>query len=89
MNKPCEHENFSATVKVNRLLDVPAFSADVTIHCDQCYEQFKFIGCKQGLSPTEPRVSYDEAEIHLPIRPSSSDLDFGSGMTGFSIRIVQ
>lgn len=87
-DRACSHENFQAVVEVNRLGDpVEAFIADVRITCLDCDEKFRFNGVKAGLSPTEPRVSVDETELHLPIRPASSDPDFGLGIPGFSIRM--
>lgn len=34
--KKCPHENFHATVEVNRLSDSGRFSADVRINCSEC-----------------------------------------------------
>jgi hypothetical protein len=83
----CEHENFEARVAVNRLTDIPAFIADLTIKCSGCGEKFRFTGVKAGYSPAQPMCSADETELCIPIRPASADPDFGLGMPGFAIRV--
>lgn len=87
----CEHENFGAQVEVNRLTKnegdpVEGYSANLTIWCKDCKEKFRFIGVKAGLLPTQPMCSIAEDELHIPIRPASSDPDFGLGIPGFSVR---
>ena len=65
----CLHEQFAANVAVNRLEDVGLFSADITIRCAQCGEDFGFVGLEAGYSPTEPRVSIDGLTLIAPIEP--------------------
>lgn len=90
-DKPCPHEDFSATVEVNRLTGdgdgtVPhAFSADIRVNCTQCGEPFRWIGVQAGLSGSKPMCSVDETELHAPLRPASSDPDFGLGIPGFAV----
>jgi hypothetical protein len=38
-----------------------------------------------GLNPRRPMVSPDETELRAPLRPASSDPDFGMGLPGFAI----
>ena len=92
LDKPCPHNNFDATVEVNRLCDKPdgpvnAYAADIRIRCRDCDEPFRFIGVPAGLRPNRPTCSVDETELHTPIRPASSDPDFGLGIPGFAIRM--
>lgn len=92
-DKACPHLTFEARVAVNRLLKegskeevVEGYSADIKISCIDCDEPFRFIGVPAGLNPTKPTCSADETELHAPIRPASSDPDFGLGLPGFAIR---
>lgn len=88
-DRACPHETFDADVAVNRLLGddgaVTAFMADVRIRCVDCDEPFRFRGLRAGLNPARPACSVDESEVHLPIRPASSDPDFGLGIPGYAI----
>lgn len=93
-DRPCPHENFDAVVAVNRLQAgdggaVEAFSADIKVNCRDCGEPFRWIGAPAGLLPTQPCVSVDETELRAPLRPASSDPDFGLGIPGFAIRQVR
>lgn len=88
-DKPCPHEDFDATVEVNRLTSEPdgpvtAYFADIRVRCAQCGEPFRWIGVPAGLKPDRPMVSVDEAELHAPMRPASADPDFGLGIPGFA-----
>lgn len=90
-DKACPHEDFEARVEINRLHasdtdTVPnAFSADITVNCAGCGERFRWIGVPAGLSGGHPTVSVDEFTLHAPLRPASSDPDFGLGIPGFAI----
>jgi hypothetical protein len=89
-DKPCPHENFDALVDVVRLTpdgeqDVYAYSAGIRIRCRDCDEPFRFIGVQAGLRPDRPMCSVDETELRAPIRPASSDPDFGLGIPGFAV----
>jgi hypothetical protein len=77
-DRACPHENFACVVEVNRLCateggPVDAYSADIRVRCADCDEPFRWIGPAAGLSP---------------LRPASSDPDFGLGIPGFAIRQV-
>jgi hypothetical protein len=90
-DRACDHEDFEATVEVNRHVDDPpvvkAYIADLRISCAVCGEPFRFNGVQAGLSPAKPMVSVNEQELHIPIRPASADPDFGlSGVPGFAVR---
>lgn len=67
----CEHEEFDAHVEVNRLEDIGAFAADVTIRCRQCQTPFQFLGLPQGIGFTVATCSADSLEARLPIAPRS------------------
>jgi len=94
LDRPCPHEHFAADVAVNRIgEDDPGndtglpnhYSADVRVRCVDCGEPFRWIGVPAGLSPHQPMCSVDETELRAPIRPASSDPDFGLGIPGFAI----
>lgn len=90
-DRPCPHPDFTASVAVNRLTDdgqVTAYIADITVNCVVCYEPFRWIGVPAGLSGRHPTVSVTETELRAPLRPASSDPDFGLGIPGFAIRQV-
>jgi hypothetical protein len=91
-DRACEHLDFSATVDVNRLgtgetVDgMPrGYMADIRVSCADCGEAFRWVGVPAGLSFSHPTVSIDEAELRAPLRPASSDPDFGLGIPGFAI----
>lgn len=91
-DRPCEHVNFDAIVKVIRLQDseegpVVGFTAEVNVNCVECEEPFVWIGCNPGLSPRGPRVSVDRRELRVPLKPASANLDFGMGLPGFDIKV--
>ncbi len=92
-DRPCPHENFAATVEVNRIGTgdstdgtPAAYMADIRVRCSNCDEPFRWTGVPAGLSYAHPMVSVDETELHAPMRPASADPDFGMGLPGFSIR---
>jgi len=90
-DRPCPHEDFTADVEVNRLLaregdTVPgAFTADIRVSCSACGEPFRWIGVQAGLKPDRPMCSPDETVLRAPLRPASSDPDFGLGIPGFAV----
>lgn len=90
-DRACAHEDFAAFVEVARIAasdddpTIVGFAAEVRIHCVQCDEPFRFIGVPAGMLPNRPTCSVDEAELRAPIRPASSDSDFGLGIPGFAV----
>lgn len=94
-DRPCLHLNFHADVNVGRIepddTGLPkGFIAEITVQCapppDGCGEPFRFTGLGAGLSFAHPTVSVDEKTLNAPIRPASSDPDFGLGLPGYAIR---
>ena len=68
----CQHEQFGATVNVNRIThegEPLRFAADVKIRCNQCGEPFRFLGVDSGLSFERPMTSIDGLELRAPIEP--------------------
>lgn len=91
-DRACPHENFAASVGVNRLTEsdepgaaVTAYIADIRASCADCGEPFRWIGVPCGVMPGQPMCSVDETELHAPMRPASSDPDFGLGIPGFAL----
>ena len=94
LDRSCEHEEFAAFVDVARLSDddggpINGYSANIRIDCARCGERFRFVGVPAGLSFSKPTCSVDEGELHVPIRPASSDPDFGMGIPGFALRFTE
>lgn len=94
-DRACPHEDFAAFVDVARIAKddddpaIVAFTAEVRIRCAACDEAFRFIGMPAGMLPNRPACSPNEEEARLPIRPASSDPDFGLGIPGFSVRYTE
>jgi hypothetical protein len=71
----CDHRNFKAEVQVGRLTDsndeskVTGYTADIQIHCADCFMPFQFIGVPGGYSPSQPMVNFDSTELRAPIKP--------------------
>jgi len=91
-DRACPHERFCADADINRLTskdepdaEVTGYTASIRVWCADCGERFRWIGVPAGLSPREPMVSVDETELRAPLRPASSDPDFGLGLPGFAI----
>jgi hypothetical protein len=90
-DKPCLHEDFTASVEVSRLLsrdgalEPAAFTADISVRCAHCGEPFRWIGVQAGLKPDRPMCSVDETVLRAPLRPASADPDFGLGIPGFAV----
>lgn len=89
-DRACEHPDFAAHVEVNRLTSteggpVTGYTADIKVNCIECGEPFRWTGLQAGASPRRPMCSVDETELRAPLRPASSDPDFGIGLPGFAI----
>jgi len=90
LDRPCPHADFAVFANVVRLAEreggpVTAFVAELRVDCAQCGEHFRWIGVPAGHRGDRPMVSVDEFELRAPIRPASSDPDFGLGIPGFAI----
>lgn len=72
----CEHEDFRATVAVNRLGDeggpVRNYIADITVSCARCGLPFHFVGVPAGLSFYRPMVNVGATELRAPIAPGEA-----------------
>ncbi len=88
---PCPHEDFEASVEVNRLTaadddpTVIGYSADISVRCAACHEPFRWTGLRAGFSPKEPMCNVDETVMSAPLRPAAADPDFGLGLPGYAI----
>jgi hypothetical protein len=68
----CAHEEFDASVEVQRLTDggaVRNFLADITVRCARCGVPFHFVGLECGLSFKHPMASVGSTTLHAPIAP--------------------
>ena len=74
----CEHEEFRATVAVNRLGDdggpIRNYVADITVNCAQCGLPFHFVGVEAGMSFMRPMASVGATELRAPIAPGEGPL---------------
>ncbi len=90
-DRACPHEHFGANVEVNRLTnadgEVTGYATDSRVWCADCTEPFRWIGLRAGMTPRQPMCSVDETELRAPIRPASSDPDYGLGIPGFAIGV--
>ncbi len=91
-DRPCEHPDFLATVEVVRLKKtdegpVTGYIAEVQVRCAVCDEPFRWIVTDHGMSLREPLASVDEITLNAPLRPASSDDDFGMGLPGFRVHL--
>lgn len=64
---------------------IVAYSAVARVWCADCGEPFRWTGLQAGLMRDRPMVSPDETELRAPLRPASSDPDFGMGLPGFAV----
>lgn len=96
-DRACPHPQFEAVVTVNRIgpdeNGIPqGYIAEITVNCAPppagCGEPFRFTGAPAGVSFNHPTVTVDEKTLNAPLRPASSDPDFGMGLPGFAIRQV-
>lgn len=89
-DRACEHPDFEAYVEVVRRTEgddgpVVGFTTSIRVWCVACDERFRWVGLAAGDMPDRPTVSVDETELRAPLRPASSDPDFGLGIPGFAI----
>lgn len=92
-DRACEHPDFEVHAAIGRLTDtddgpVTAYVAEIRVRCADCGEPFRWVGVAAGAMPDRPMCSVDETELRAPIRPASSDPDFGLGIPGFAVRRV-
>ena len=74
----CEHENFGAQVRVQRLTDdagrVQNFVAEVTVSCAECGLPFHFVGPDAGFSFVRPTVNVGATTLHAPLAPGEGPM---------------
>lgn len=96
-DRPCPHEDFETVVQVGRILadeggPPAAFMAEITVQCAAaprgCSETFRWNGVRAGMSYAHPMTSPDERTLLAPLRPASADPDFGMGLPGYAIQVV-
>ncbi len=91
----CQHENFAADVKVNRITrgeggPVGAFMADITVRCVDCNLPFRWIGVAAGMSYDRPMVGIDNRELRAPLEPDTAEaIARLEGARGFSVNLVK
>lgn len=65
----CTHQNFDASVTVNRIENTGQFMAEVYIECHDCKEPFHFVGVDYGVSFQRPMINVLGTELSAPIMP--------------------
>lgn len=65
----CEHEEFDASVHVNRLEDTGRFMADIEICCKNCGVPMVFLGAPRGLDMNGLATDTDGIELRAAIHP--------------------
>ena len=88
--KDCKHEQFQASVNVNRLVDTGRFMADVKIVCVVCGTPFRFLGLPCGVDPDGAAVSADGTEGRFAIGTPETVANIidGNCPVGFTVRRV-
>lgn len=87
MARECEHLEFAVHADVNRLTasdggPVSGYAVDITINCAECGLSFAWLGLPNGLSPLEPRISFDGLELRAPIVPAGQHIDNSKRRSG-------
>jgi hypothetical protein len=88
----CEHNNFDASVMVNRIQEgeggsIIRFMADVRITCTGCGVPMRFIGLPAGMDYNSPCVSVGATEGRFPVAPKGDVLSELEGTpAGFTVR---
>ena len=76
----CSHRSFDCFVHVGRIVadgedpetaEPYRFTADVTVTCAECDEEFVFLGLPGGVHPNQPTCSFDRTEARMVIAPRS------------------
>lgn len=84
MSGECAHPEFDVQAIVNRFEDTGTFNLELRVSCMECGARFEFAGVEPGLSSYEPRASFGNDEIRLPIVPPGAAVP--PGLPGFEIR---
>ena len=89
----CQHNSFSASVDVARILhdesaDAPCrYTADVRIQCADCGVPMRFLGVPAGVDLNGAAVSVDGCEGRFAIAPKGDVLTVLDGApVGFTVR---
>ena len=73
----CEHFNFGAHVKVNRLSKeeggpITGYTAEITVECVDCGTSFQFLGLPPGYDTQGATVSIDAKQANLALAPEGA-----------------
>jgi hypothetical protein len=88
----CEHNEFHASVDVQRLVNatdgpVVGYRADIKVKCGAYKTEFEWMGVNPGLNAGYPTSDLSYTELTAPLRPVGSDPDFGLDLPGYSVEI--
>lgn len=65
-----------------------AYMAEIRLTCADCGEPFRWTGLSAGINFRVPMTDVTGQELRAPIRPASSDPDFGLGLPSFGINLI-
>lgn len=86
MKKKCEHNDFDATVVINKMEDRGIFMVDVKVECRQCETPLVFTGLPSGVDLKGAAVSADGTEARLAACPKGETVEEIAGVLGFHVR---
>jgi hypothetical protein len=89
----CEHKNFEAASRVNRLSEndggpINAYALEVAVQCLDCKLPFRFIVPRVGLDPNDATITANGQELCVYIEPSDGSLVDGV-RAGYRISVLR
>lgn len=93
----CSHINFSATLKVHRVVtqepaqgqepEIAAYIAEIRVQCSDCGNPFEWVGFPIGCASEEARVDISGQQLYAPLKPQGVEQMKGFG--GFKVNIFE
>lgn len=82
----CKHENFKATVRVDRIEEKGRFIAEICISCAECSRPMQFMGLEPGLNYDGATVSLDGFEARIGIHPRGERPNPLQKLMGYTVK---
>jgi hypothetical protein len=86
MAMTCKHENFKATVRVDRIEEKGRFIAEICISCAECARPMQFMGLEPGLNYDGATVSLDGFEARIGIHPRGERPNPLQKLMGYTVK---
>lgn len=93
----CSHINFSATLKVHRVVtqepaegqepDIAAYMAEIRVQCADCGNPFEWVGFPMGIHSDQARVDISGQQLNAPLKPQGVEKMKGFG--GFDVKVYE